>query len=344
MELSDRKLKILSAVVNGYIQFAEPISSKMLCELLDLSLSSATIRNELAELTTLGLLEQPHTSAGRIPSNLGYRLYINKLMGKYYLTKKSKEYINSLLDLDEIDPEIVLKNVTSLLANMTNFAVVCTSVCAQEDYIKNVKLIKFGKYTAMIILTTSSGLVKNRLFRCEFLLRGSILEKFNNILSEKFVGVSLKEVTPAFIQTIAASLGNLAFLMTDVFEALFEISKLASKTDIYFDGQTNLLSNPEYDQKSAIKLMSFLNYSDDILDLFLLNDDNKTHVFIGEELHHKELDQSSIIVTKYMVDKVNYGLIGIVGPTRMNYTKLIANLEYIASLVGDKLNNILDGE
>ncbi len=344
MELSDRKLKILSAVVNNYIQSAEPISSKMLCELLNLSLSSATIRNELAELTELGLLEQPHTSAGRVPSHLGYRLYINKLMGKYYLTKKSKEYINSILDLDEIDPEIILKNVTSLLANMTNFAVVCTSVCAQEDYIKNVKLIKFGKYTAMIILTTSSGLVKNRLFRCEILLRGNILEKFNNILVEKFVGVSLKEVTPAFIQTIAASLGNLAFLMTDVFDALFEISKLASKTDVYFDGQTNLLLNPEYDQKSAIKLMKFFNYSDDILDLFLLDDDNKTHVFIGEELHHEELDQSSIIVTKYIVDKVNYGVIGIVGPTRMNYTKLIANLEYIASLVGNKLNNILDGE
>ncbi len=343
MELSDRKMKILSEVVNNYIQYAEPISSKMLCSLLNFSVSSATIRNELAELTDLGLLEQPHTSAGRIPSHLGYRLYINKLMGKYYLTKKNKEHINSILNLDEIDPEILLKNATSLLADMTKFAVISTGVCTQEDYVKNIKLVQVGKCTAMIILTTSSGLVKNKLFRCEFLLTDNILDRFNNILVEKFVGLSLKEITQAYIQSTAASLEELAFFMTDVLDALLEISELASRTDLHFDGQINLLSLPEYDQQSAIKLMNLFNYSDDIVDLFLMNDDNKTHVFIGEEMHHEELDQSSIIITRYVVDKANYGIIGVVGPTRMNYTKLIAKLEYIAYLVGNKLNNILEG-
>ena len=139
MELSDRKLKILSAVINNYIQCAEPVSSKILCDLLDFSVSSATIRNELAELTELGFLEQPHTSAGRVPSYLGYRLYINKLMGKSHLSRKNKDYIDSVLKLSRYDPELLLKNAAHLLANITNFAVISTTLSTKKNYIKNMQ-------------------------------------------------------------------------------------------------------------------------------------------------------------------------------------------------------------
>ena len=347
MELSDRKLKILSAVINNYIQCAEPVSSKILCDLLDFSVSSATIRNELAELTELGFLEQPHTSAGRIPSYLGYRLYINKLMGKSHLSRKNKDYIDSVLKLSVHDPELLLKNAAHLLANITNFAVISTTLSTKKNYIKNVKLVQIGKFTAMIIVTTSSGVIKNRLFRCEFPLTADVLNKFNNVLNEKFTDVLLSEITPAFIQTVAVSLSEMAFLMSDVLNALFEVSKLASKPDFHFDGQTNLLLIPEFNQQSAIKLMNFFADSDDkddISDLFFSFGNAKTKVFIGKENPHEELAQSSIIVTKYVVDGENYGSLGIVGPTRMNYANLIANLEYTASLLGDLLNGILNLE
>lgn len=344
MELSDRKLKILSAVINNYIQYAEPVSSKILCDLLDFSVSSATIRNELAELTDLGFLEQPHTSAGRIPSYLGYRLYINRLMGKAYLSKKSKDYIESGLKLSKHDPELLLKNATQILANMTNFAVISTTLSTEKNFIRNVKLVQIGKFTAMIILTTSSGVIKNRLFRCEIPLTADILNTVNNFLSERFTGVLLAEITPAFIQTVAVSLGEMAFFMSDILNALFEVSKLAAKPDFHFDGQTNLLLIPEFNQQSAIKLMNFLKTYDDISDLFFSSDNSKTRVFIGKENPHEELSQSSIIVTKYIVNGEDYGSIGIVGPTRMNYASTIAKLEYTASLLGDMLNNIFNLE
>ena len=344
MELSDRKLKILSAVVNNYIQSAEPVSSKILCDLLDFSISSATIRNELAELTELGFLEQPHTSAGRIPSQLGYRLYINKLMSKSYLSKKTKDYINYSLNLNKKNPELILKNAARLLANLTNSAVVSTNITSQKNYIRSIKLVQISNYTTMIILTTSSGIIKNNLFRCDFLLNSDILSKFNNILNEKFVGVFLSEITPAFIQTTAISLGEFAFIMSDVLNALFEVSTLASKPDFHFDGQTNLLLTPELNQQVAIELMNYLSCCDDISDLLFFPDNYKTRIFIGNENPHKEFAQSSIIVTKYMVNNEDYGALGIIGPIRMDYSGLIANLEYTAFSLGNILNNLLNLE
>ena len=344
MELSDRKLKILSTVINNYIRCAEPVSSKILCNLLDFSVSSATIRNELAELTELGFLEQPHTSAGRIPSCLGYRLYINKLMEKSYLPKKSKDYIDSVLKLSIHDPELLLKNATHLLANITNFAVISTTVFTEKNYIKSVKLVQISKFTAMIILTISSGVIKNQLFHCEYPLTTDTLNTVNNFLNEKFSNVLLSKITPAFIQTVAASLGEMTFFMSDILNVLFEVAKFASKPDFHFDGQTNLLLIPEFNPQAAIKLMNFLTFSEGISDLFFSSDNSKTRIFIGKENPHEELAQSSIIVTKYIVNNENYGSIGIVGPTRMNYANTIANLEYTAALLGNMLNNIFNLE
>lgn len=344
MELSDRKLKILSAVIDNYILSAEPVSSKILCNLLDFSVSSATIRNELAELTELGFLEQPHTSAGRIPSHLGYRLYVNELMPHTHLTKKAKAYIDSVLEINLADPELILKSATHLLARLTNCAVISTNVSTKKNYIRNLKLVQISSCTAMLILSTSSGIVKNRVFRCEFLLTAEIIITINQILNELFAGVLLEKVTPAFIQTIAVSFGELAFVMSDVLNALLDISISSAKIDFHFDGQTNLLLIPEFNQQSAIKLMNFFTYSDDISNLFMLPENSKTRVFIGEESPYEELSQSSIIVTKYFVNGENYGSLGIVGPTRMNYSGLIANLEYIASLLGSTLNKILSFE
>ena len=344
MELSARKLKILSAVIDNYVRSAEPISSKLLCDLLGISISSATIRNELAELTELGLLEQPHTSAGRIPSHRGYRLYINELMSKAHLPRKTRDYIDSELNLNARDPELVLKNAAALLVNMTNFAVISTSISAQKNSVRSIQLVQISAYTAMLILTTSSGLVKNRVFRCEFLLTADVLQAMSNALNEKFVGVLLADITPAFIQTAAVSLGEMAFLMSDVFGALLEVARQASKTDFHFDGQTNLLLIPEFNQQAAIKLMNFFTYAEDINDLLLLPGNSKTRVFIGQESQHEELAQSSVIVTRYVVNGENCGSLGIVGPTRMNYSSVIASLEYVASLLGAALNKLLSLE
>lgn len=344
MQLSARKLKILSAVIDSYVQSAEPVSSKFLCDLLGFSVSSATIRNELAELTELGFLEQPHTSAGRIPSNLGYRLYINKLMSRAHLSRKTKDYIDSELDLTENDPDIILKNAANLLAKMTNYAVLSTNVSTQKNAVRNIQLVQVGPCATMIILTTSSGIIKNRVFRFDFLLTTDVLISLNKMLNENFVGVLLSEITPAYIQTVAASLGEIALFTSDALSTLLEVARQASKVDFHFDGQTNLLLVPEFNQQSAIKLMNFFIRADDISNLFLLPEKHKTCIFIGQENLYEELAQSSLVITKYRVNGESYGVLGVVGPTRMNYPNVITNLEYVASLLGRTLEKLLDFE
>ena len=138
-------------------------------------------------------------------------------MEKSYLPKKSKDYIDSVLKLSIHDPELLLKNATHLLANITNFAVISTTVFTEKNYIKNVKLVQISKFTAMIILTISSGVIKNQLFRCEYPLIADTLNTVNNFLNEKFNNVLLSKITPAFIQTVAASLGEMTFFMSDIF-------------------------------------------------------------------------------------------------------------------------------
>lgn len=344
MELSDRKLKILSAVIDNYVKSGEPISSKIICNLLDSPVSSATIRNELAELTELGFLEQPHTSAGRVPSHLGYRLYINKLMRKTALSPKTKRIIDSALNSHIVNPEQLLKEASHLLANITNFAVISTDISSQKNFIKRIHLVQVGSCSAMMILTTSSGIIKNQLFRCKFLLSNEMMNVLNKVLNDNFLGVSLDDINPSTIKTISDSLGNLAFFMSDVFSALLEISEQSSKTDIHFDGQINLLLIPEFNPQSVVKVVDFFNCSDGIRYLYTCEDKNKTRVLIGQENKHEVLSKSSIIITRYNINNGNHGSIGIIGPTRMNYSKLIADLEYIASSIEEILNNLLNLE
>lgn len=344
MEMSDRKLKILSAVVDSYVKTGEPVSSKNLCNILDFSTSSATIRNELAELTELGFLEQPHTSAGRIPSHLGYRLYINKLMGKVSLPSKTKNYIDSSLNSKIVSPESILKEAANLLSQITNFAVISTNISSHSNFIKNIQLVKIGNFSAMIILSTSSGIIKNQLFKCDYLLSDEIIDKICNILNTNFTDVSVNDITPAFIQTIAVSLGEFAFIMSDIFAVLLNLSEQISKINIHLDGQINLLSIPNINQKSVVNVINLFNDSEDIYNLFLPESKNKTRIFIGEETHYDELSQSSIIITRYHTNNELHGSIGVVGPTRMNYATSIAKLEYIASSIGEILNHLLNIE
>lgn len=340
IELSDRKQKILSAIVNSYVNNGEPVSSKSLCDLLPLELSPATIRNEMAELTELGFLEQPHTSAGRIPSYKGYRLYINKLMNKKHVSKKTQMMVDQYLGGKVDTPENLLNEASEILADITNFVVVSTALPPAKSTIRKIQVVKTGRYTAMLILTTSLGIVKNKIFRCSFEITQEVLNLFSMVLNERFSGVLISEVTPEFIQNVGVSLGKLSWIMTDVLMAVFATVKSVSKIDVHLGGQTNLLLIPEFKSQQALKIINFLRHTGYIEEL-LSQLENDTTVMIGRENPYEELTESSFITTRYSVNGKEFGSISIIGPTRMDYGSLIADVEYIASVVGNLLGNIL---
>ncbi len=342
MQPAIRKLKILEAIVDWYISTGEPVGSKTLCDGLDFNVSSATVRNDMAELAEMGFLSQPHTSSGRIPTNLGYRVYIDKLMNKKPVGSREQSVIHDSLLLHSDAPEHLLGEAAQILSDITGFAAAVTSPPAGNTYIKQVKFVQTGRYTAMVVLMTSTGIVKNRLFRCDFRITDEILELFDTALNDRLRGTMLADVTPAFIQSAAVSLGELSMLVPNTLLAIHDAAKDAATMNIALEGQSNLLFLPELSFESARRTVDFLNRTEEIIDL--LNEaDESTQVLIGEETKRSELSESSIIISRYNVSDICSGTIAVFGPIRMNYSKTIANTEYIANTVGTMLSELLNG-
>lgn len=343
MELSERKLKILAAIVDTYVATGEPVGSKAVCESLEDSVSSATIRNEMAELVNIGYLEQPHTSAGRIPSQTGYRLYINELMDKKPLSNNEKGVIADRLYSKADNPEEILTTASHILADITNYVAVSTAPNGTVAKVKRLKFVQTGRNSAMVVLITTSGMVKNKLFRCDFVINSEVLRVFDNILNDKFKGVYLSIINPVFIQTVAASLGEISMLVPNVLVAILEASQEALQTNIKLDGETNLLFLPEFEITTAKRLFNYLTKRAEVAKLILAGK-SETKVLVGNESRVPELSSSSVIITHYHISNGGTGAIAIIGPTRMNYAKTITSIEYIAETVGKLLSEVLDTE
>ena len=337
MELGARKLKILQAVIEAYIQTGEPVGSKALCELLDVSVSSATIRNEMASLSELGLLEQPHTSAGRIPTQFGYRLYINELMKPKPLSDEEMRYIDGYLSEYADDPDLLLEKAAEMLAEMTKYAAISTTPTNRDATIQRIQLVQTGPHTAMLVLTTSTGAVKSKLFRTNYLLNSDILRMFSNVLNEKMGSVHLLNVTPDFIKSTAFSIGELSLMMAPVFVALGQACREVLKTNVLLEGRTNLLYLPEYEVDSVKRLLHFLE-----LAKLIGAQKEKLGVLIGGESNQPEMIDTSVVLVRYSMGRQTRGTLGVIGPTRMDYPKIVSNLQYLAQSVGGMLNEIMD--
>ncbi|MEE0981582.1 MAG: heat-inducible transcriptional repressor HrcA, partial [Acutalibacteraceae bacterium] len=230
MELSQRKEKILAAVVEHYIKTGEPVGSKTLLSALDITVSSATIRNEMAELVALGFLEQPHTSAGRIPTNEGYRYYVDRLMGVRPLDESVKRQIEAGVSLKNASPEAILAKASEFLADMTDCAAVSTTPSGENATIKRVEFVPVGTRTGMIVLLTSTGVIKSKVCRSDVDLNSSMIEKFYNIVKSSFLGLPLDEIDTATLQTLVASMGMDALTMIPFVSAVSELAQEAMQT------------------------------------------------------------------------------------------------------------------
>lgn len=344
MELSSRKLKILAAVVDAYVETGEPVGSKALA--LDLGVSSATIRNEMAEMVELGLLEQPHTSAGRVPTQHGYRIYIDRLMDRRPITPAEQRYLDGLLFSSAYDPQRLLDSVSAALAGLTRFAAVSTAPSGSGANIRGIQFVQTSRRTAMAILMTSAGTMKNRIFHCDFDVTPEILRIFFRVLNEKLAGMPVSAVTPAFIQSLGASLGEMAMLMSSALMAVLDVAQDTMETNICLNGQMNLLFYPEFEQGNARRVMDFLERPQELARLMLEKGKTSSSlkVLIGEEARRPELADSSTIIAQYAINGQDAGAIGIIGPTRMNYSKVIANIEYLSASVGRILTELMKEE
>lgn len=340
MDLGERKLKILTIVVDSYVESGEPVSSKAICDILDVPVSSATVRNELAGLTSLGLLQQPHKSSGRIPSNLGYRVYVNNVMNKKPISFAEQQMIDEAICSSIKDPDSLLKGAATVLADITKCAVASVMSAQNNVTIRNLKLVKINDHSSMIILVMSTGIIKNRMFCCDYDLTSDLLEIFQRILDEKFTDVPVSKITPAFIQTTAASIGELAIMMSPILMSVFQTVRDVTDAGVELEGEVNLLFIPELRDQSIHDVLRFLSNEQDVAN-YLLCDNRNLQVLIGNENKRHELTDLSIIISRYKISDDSCGAISIIGSTRMDYARFMPSIEYTSDLLGKVLREII---
>ncbi len=333
MEMTERKKHILAAIIERYIKTGEPVGSKLLLESLAISVSSATVRNEMAELSEMGYLEQPHTSSGRIPTQKGYRYYVDELMCERSLDEDLRRRIDMMLGTHFGDPEKLLKEASLILADITDCAVVTTTPTSEGAHIRKVELVPVSKRTAIIVLLTSSGILKDKVCRTDTDITDDIVRVFYKMAAEKFIGKPLRSMADIMLQSLVVSLGEYALAMSPIVVALSDLAKDAMRADIVLGGEHNLFNNSEI-SSDVLGIMELFSKRDTLLNV-LSTTNNGLNVYIGKENPYTPLANSSMIVSSYTVSDSMGGVLGIIGPTRMDYARLVPSVKYLTKLVGE---------
>ena len=333
MDLSERKKKILRAVVESYIRTAEPVGSKAIQGLADLGVSSATIRNDLADLTEQGYLEQPHTSAGRIPSPKGYRLYVNELMEEQRLSLEETRQINEALHLKMQELDRVIDQAGRMVSQLTNYPAFALAGGAKRTTIRRFDLILVDGSSFIAVVMTDNNVVKNKLIRVPTDLSEPQLQLLTTLLNSSFMGKTLDQLTPELMRVAEHAAGSSYGLISLVVSFAMEVLDSMENSPVYTAGASHLLDHPEYqDVGKAQKLMSYLSEDQSLIQSLALptmGDDN-TKILIGPENVADELKDTSVVLASYDIGDGLKGVIGVVGPTRMDYAKVAAKLSYVA--------------
>lgn len=330
MELTDRKKKVLRSIVDLYIRTAEPVGSKAIAELPDMRFSSATIRNEMADLTAMGYLEQPHTSAGRIPSPAGYRLYVDELMADYRLSMDETRSINSAIEEKMQRVDRMMDKVAKLVSQATDLPAISMAARQAGAVVKRFELILAGEGSFILVVMLSTEEVVNKLIRLPLNVGEADLKLLSALLNATMTDLGPEEFTPALLDRLTRSAGAAASLVPVVVEFVTQTLRRQGAANLSVAGQVRLLDQPEYrDVDKAQRVLTTLD-DETLANLPALMNGNGTQVLVGPENVAAELKDTSVVVTKFDIGEGMQGMIGVVGPTRMDYAKITARLTYFA--------------
>lgn len=349
MALDDRKKVILQAIVDDYVTTCEPVGSKALIDRHNFSLSSATLRNEMADLEKMGYIEKPHTSAGRVPSDKGYREYVDSLMHVDAISDMEREEIASRISTGVGEVTDLLKNATTTLSAATGYVSLAMTPVLRKSYLTQLKLLMIEPGKALVVVVLSAGVVKDKLVRIPNFLTDEQVNEISRAVEHQLCGKALDEIT---LITVASSVKNTSipdsFLNQVLYEAYTAI-KQADKLDVYFEGKHKILSLPEFNNVGRARdLLDTL--SDDGMVAGYVNelgtleehdgDKDSYMIRIGQEIALEGLEDCSFITTTYKVgDKVS-GNIGIIGPKRMEYSKVISQINFVRKTLNDEIKKI----
>ncbi|CDF43275.1 heat-inducible transcription repressor hrcA [Roseburia sp. CAG:182] len=339
--LDERKTKILNAIIKNYLETGEPVGSRTISKYTDLNLSSATIRNEMSDLEELGYILQPHTSAGRIPSDKGYRFYVDHLM-----KEKDREVADMKAFVIEHTEKMdqVLQQVAKLLAVNTNYATMITSPQTHHSKVKFLQLSNVDEHNILVVVVLEGNLVKNKIIPVEEPIDNEQMLKLNMLLNTNLTGFSMEEINLGTIALLKEKAGIHSKLIGSVLDAVAEAINEGEDLEIYTSGATNILKYPELsDSGNASELLNAFEEKDQLVSLVtenLAEDEEQTgiQVYIGNEAPIQTMKDCSVVTATYELGEGVKGTIGIIGPKRMDYENVMSNLKNLKA----QLDGILD--
>ena len=345
MSLNDRKIKILQAIINDYIVTAEPIGSRTIAKKYDFGLSSATIRNEMSDLEEMGFIIQPHTSAGRIPSDLGYRLYVDGLIEKPRLEESERNFLKSMATENINQIELLMEETARILSTMTNYTTIISEPVAKTKKVKKIQLMSLDDKTVSIAVASEKNVVKSYTKKVEYLPDDDELHSISCIISEVLSGKLMSEISIDEIEELDAKLPGQSELIAAVVKVIGRVAKENEQLQLHLSGTKNILAFPEFsDVKKAKTLMQTLEEKEVLQNLLSGGKDNGSdiQIYIGAETGIEEMKDCSVITTSYKFDDGIEGSIAILGPTRMNYEQVISTLNGIAKNIEETVAKLRD--
>lgn len=338
-ELNERKRAILKSIIDDYIESAQPVGSRTIARKHELGLGSATIRNEMADLEELGYITQPHTSAGRIPSDKGYRFYVENLMQEHKLAQEEINRIREAMDerIEEINK--LFRKASVIISRITGYTSVVLSPQLSRKRIKAVQLIKIDDRSILVVVAAAGGIVRNKLIHHNHVIDDAQLDKLNRAASMILEGQTTDRLTVPLAVELQREINMPAEIILEILESVDECIGKIETTDVYLEGITNILNYPEFrDLLKAREVLEILNEEEIITDL--VKSSARRHQFdfrIGSENQIDEMKDLSIITTAYGREGKDAGAIGVIGPTRMAYSKVVSSIKYIRELLNKEM-------
>lgn len=345
MELGSRKLHILQSIIDDYIACGEPVGSRTLAHKYGMNLSSATIRNEMADLEEMGYLVQPHTSAGRVPSEKAYRLYVDRLMKVRALSDQEARSIKQLFDERVSHIERVIHEASRVLSDITHYTAVMLGPQMSRVRIRHIHLVPLDMEQVLMVVVTNSGVIKDIVIQVPGGVQPSFLERISNMLSERYLDLSLGDMGAEMIGELQKHIDRERDFFNAMVDAFTGTLRSREDRDVYLGGTANILNYPEY--QDILRARSFLNLMEQrnlLYEMLADVDQEGVSVTIGRENVIEELQEFSVVTASYRAGGRVMGSIGLIGPTRMEYGKAISALDYVGKSLSQYLTDLVKKE
>ena len=329
-DLDERKKKVLQAIIEEYINTAEPVSSGSITKGYGLDYSSATIRNDMAQLENIGFLDKPHTSAGRVPSAKGYRYYVNELLKEDNLSLEEIKYIKNKLEIKVNEIEDLTKVATTTLSEITHYTTVAVGPKADKQIIEEIKFVSLGQRMLMVVIVTDTGLVKETIIKFDEDVTESQVDTLNVLFNNRLKGKPLAKIDRPMAEYIFSEVHYSIGIMQAIIEQINRIVE-EENNNIFLEGAKKSFDLPEFkSMKVAKNFVNLIDTKEEMLEIFNSGEAEDINVFIGDDDENSNLKDFSIITFKHTVGNKDLGTIGIIGPKRMDYSKVIAVMKYIS--------------